>query len=126
MVLAGALVAIAAGPSARDKAHMESTRAYEGLTTYEIEMRNTSPFAAILGEVRTSSADLMYIKTERYIHAGVGYTPHLSAEEMARSGKAISAAPSAISNAPSNPTSIPPRCTWPTPAERKSSPGSAS
>ncbi|MCB2156772.1 hypothetical protein KQI84_17990 [bacterium] len=86
MILAGLLIAAAAGPSVRAKADADRKRAFEGLTTYEIEKRNTNPFAVIMGEMRTSAADLMYVKTERYIHSGVGYTPHLSTEEMARSG----------------------------------------
>ena len=50
--------------------------------------RNSSAFAALLGEFRTSFSDIMFIKTERYLHAGVAYMPHhgesaLSAEDLA-------------------------------------------
>ncbi len=50
--------------------------------------RNSSALAAMLGEFRTSMSDIMFIKTERYLHAGIGYLPHhdetvLSVAELA-------------------------------------------
>ena len=36
-------------------------------------MRNASAFAQILGEVRATAADLMFMKTGHYLHAGIGY-----------------------------------------------------
>jgi len=48
--------------------------------------RNSSAFATILGEVRTSMSDLMFIKTERYLHSGVAYQVHHDLEALA-SGK---------------------------------------
>lgn len=53
----------------------------------EIEARNSSSFAIILGEVRSNLSDLMFIKTERYLHNGVAYLPHIDMEEAARSGE---------------------------------------
>ncbi len=49
--------------------------------------RNSSALAAMLGEFRTSLSDIMFIKTERYLHGGVAYLPHMgdlamSAEEL--------------------------------------------
>ncbi len=38
--------------------------------------RNRSAVAVMLGEFRTSMSDIMFIKTERYLHGGVGYVPH--------------------------------------------------
>ncbi len=38
--------------------------------------RNSSAIAAMLGEFRTSMSDIMFIKTERYLHGGVAYRPH--------------------------------------------------
>ncbi len=38
--------------------------------------RNSSALATMLGEFRTSMSDIMFIKTERYLHGGVGYLPH--------------------------------------------------
>src|SRR5689334_9941521 len=47
-----------------------------------LEAVNSTPFAQILGEVRASAADLMWIKTEHYLHRGVIYAPHLDQDEM--------------------------------------------
>ena len=48
---------------------------------------NTSAFGLILGEMRASMADLMWVKTERYFHRGVAYTAHLDAVAMSRTGE---------------------------------------
>lgn len=50
--------------------------------------RNSSALAAMMGEFRTSISDIMFMKTERYLHGGVAYLPHhsesaLSAEDLA-------------------------------------------
>ncbi len=50
--------------------------------------RNSSAIAVMLGEFRTGMSDIMFLKTERYLHAGVGYRPHhdesvLSAGDLA-------------------------------------------
>ncbi|GEM_PF-746035 len=37
---------------------------------------NRSALARILGEFRTGTSDLLFLKTERYLHGGVGYVPH--------------------------------------------------
>ena len=37
------------------------------------ERRNRRALAALMGEFRTSASDLMFIKTERYLHGGVAY-----------------------------------------------------
>lgn len=49
--------------------------------------RNSSSIAMMIGEFRTSMSDIMFIKTERYLHGGIGYAPHhsesvLSAEDL--------------------------------------------
>lgn len=38
--------------------------------------RNSSALAMVLGEFRTGLSDMMFIKTEHYLHAGVYYVPH--------------------------------------------------
>lgn len=45
--------------------------------------RNTSAFAVMLGEFRTSLSDMLFIKTERYLDRGVGYEPHVDPRAMA-------------------------------------------
>jgi hypothetical protein len=52
------------------------------------EARNTSAFAIMLGEFRTSLSDLLFIKTERYLDRGVGYEPHVNTRAMASSESA--------------------------------------
>lgn len=41
-----------------------------------VRHRNSSALATILGEFRTSLSDMMFLKTERYLHGGVAYMPH--------------------------------------------------
>lgn len=48
----------------------------------ERQRRNSSAVATMLGEFRTSMSDLMFIKTERYLHGGVGYVPHMAESVM--------------------------------------------
>jgi hypothetical protein len=43
--------------------------------------RNTSAVARLFGEFRTSMSDIMFIKTERYMHSGVAYAEPLEKEE---------------------------------------------
>jgi hypothetical protein len=59
------------------------------LTDEQREQVNMSPFAVILGEIRTTTADLLWIKTERYLHRGVGFAPHINADELAHTGNAL-------------------------------------
>lgn len=49
-----------------------------------LERRNRNAFAQILGEVRATAADVMFVKTERYMHDGIGYAEHLKLGAMAR------------------------------------------
>ncbi|MCC5877762.1 MAG: hypothetical protein JJU11_16195 [Candidatus Sumerlaeia bacterium] len=41
--------------------------------------RNSSAIGRLLGEMRTSFSDIMFIKTERYHHMGIAYDAHLGA-----------------------------------------------
>jgi hypothetical protein len=50
------------------------------------EERNHSSIAIILGEFRANFSDLMFVKTERYLHSGIGYKPHLNTDAMAATG----------------------------------------
>lgn len=63
---------------------------YEGgysRDTAQLEERNSSAFAMLLGEFRTSMADMMFIKTERYLHSGVGYSAHINLDRTAQTGE---------------------------------------
>lgn len=87
MALAGAVCAAAALRPALLK-----NSAYQPAFALTDEVReevNTSAFATILGEARASMADLMWIKTERYLHRGVAYKPHLDADAMAHTGEVV-------------------------------------
>lgn len=64
--------------------------AYQGGRTQderELLLRNTSAIAAVLGEIRASMSDMMFIKTERYLHSGVAYTPHIDLARLASKGE---------------------------------------
>ncbi len=54
----------------------------------DLEARNENAFALILGEIRATAADLMFIKTERYLHGGVAYRPHIDTNRLATTGVA--------------------------------------
>ncbi|NUN94720.1 MAG: hypothetical protein HUU16_00980 [Candidatus Omnitrophica bacterium] len=43
--------------------------------------RNTSAVARLFGEFRTSMSDIMFLKTERYLHSGIAYQPHIQDEK---------------------------------------------
>ncbi len=45
--------------------------------------RNSSALARMLGEFRTSMGDILFLKTERYLHNGVAYSLHLNENELA-------------------------------------------
>jgi tetratricopeptide (TPR) repeat protein len=49
--------------------------------------RNQSAVANLFGEVRATISDVMFVKTERYLHSGIGYQPHLDYGEMERTGR---------------------------------------
>lgn len=83
--VAAALGAVAALHPALDKA-----RVYQpafAMTERVQEEVNSSSIALILGEARASTADLMWIKTERYLHRGVAYKPHIDADAVAHTGE---------------------------------------
>jgi hypothetical protein len=42
-----------------------------------VEARNTNAFARMLGEVRIGAADFLFVKTELYLHGGIGYHAHV-------------------------------------------------
>lgn len=44
--------------------------------------RNTSAIGRLFGEFRTSMSDIMFLKTERYLHSGVGYQPHITEKDL--------------------------------------------
>ncbi|MGF1571985.1 MAG: hypothetical protein ACFCU1_02835 [Sumerlaeia bacterium] len=51
--------------------------------------RNSSSVARLFGELRSSMSDIVFLKTERYLHGGIGYTAHM---EVAKSVQAESEA----------------------------------
>ncbi len=54
-----------------------------------LKRRNNSAIGAILGEIRASMADMMFVKTEIYLHNGVAYMPHLDMEAMSERGEIV-------------------------------------
>ncbi len=57
------------------------------VTEEELENRNKSSVAVLLGECRASMSDIMFVKTERYLHSGIGYEKHLDYNKMAETGE---------------------------------------
>lgn len=63
---------------------------YEGGRDRDVRARaerNSSALALLLGEFRASMSDIMFIKTERYLHSGVGYTPHMDNQLLSLEGE---------------------------------------
>jgi len=48
--------------------------------------RNTSAVGRLFGEFRTSMSDVMFLKTERYLHNGVVYEAHIQDQEFSKPG----------------------------------------
>ena len=55
--------------------HVQRTRTLYRPSSSEavLQARNESAFGQILGEVRATTSDLLFVKANRYLHAGVGY-----------------------------------------------------
>lgn len=45
------------------------------------DLRNSGAIARMLGEFRTSMSDIMFLKTERYLHSGIGFASHASVKD---------------------------------------------
>ena len=48
--------------------------------------RNSSAIAMLIGEFRTSLSDILFVKTERYLHSGVAYAPHMDEQLLSIDG----------------------------------------
>lgn len=48
--------------------------------------RNSSAIATVIGEFRTSLSDILFVKTERYLHSGVAYVPHMDEKLLSIGG----------------------------------------
>lgn len=51
-----------------------------GYSSEAQSVRNTSAVGRLFGEFRTSMSDIMFLKTERYLHSGIAYQPHVQSE----------------------------------------------
>ena len=56
------------------------------------ELRNRSAIAIILGEIRSSMSDIMFIKTELYLHSGVAYRLNLDYDALSSKGEVMNKA----------------------------------
>lgn len=62
---------------------------YEGGRSRDVAAgaeRNTSALAMVLGQFRAALSDLIFMKTELYLHSGVAYEPHLEGATLATVG----------------------------------------
>ena len=46
------------------------------------QKRNSSAVSQLLGEFRTNISDVLFIKTERYLHGGIAYETHMSDSDL--------------------------------------------
>jgi tetratricopeptide (TPR) repeat protein len=105
VALLGILIVVGA-PSVRNRTAAEKA-AMNQTTIGDLEARNRNAFALILGEIRATAADLMFIKTERYLHSGIAYKPHININKMATTG-VVSAHPNSPRRQP-NESEAPPQ-----------------
>lgn len=69
---------------------------YEGGRSRDVQqraLRNSGSIARMLGEFRTSMSDIMFLKTERYLHSGIGYASHavVKDDSVSNAAKSLSA-----------------------------------
>jgi tetratricopeptide (TPR) repeat protein len=81
------------GGRVRSIAHEHRRESGATLTDYELRLRNQNTFARILGEFRTGVADMMFMKTEVYVHGGMAWVPHLDSATMMREGETVEQEP---------------------------------
>jgi hypothetical protein len=72
------------GPALRAASQYERSLYGVGGSEAALSNRNASAFAQILGEIRTTTADLLFMKTNRYLHAGIGYAPKKNEDLMGK------------------------------------------
>jgi len=87
------LMIVIVAPSIRHRTAAEKAAISQTMPG-DLEARNKNAFALILGEIRATAADLMFIKTERYIHGGIAYRPHLNMNRIATTGEVTAVTPS--------------------------------
>jgi tetratricopeptide (TPR) repeat protein len=76
LTVAAILVANVLGGAPLRQAVLHARSIYQpGQSESVLSARNESAFGQILGEVRATMSDLMFIKADRYLHAGAGYAP---------------------------------------------------
>ncbi len=80
------ILIVVAAPSIR-RWTLDAKAAAAQTSSANLEARNLNAFALILGEMRATAADLMFIKTERYFHSGIAYKPHMDLDKMATTGE---------------------------------------
>lgn len=68
----------AGGPRLREAVENLAAHRAGSIGEQDLRQRNESAFAQILGEARASMGDILFVKTNRYLHAGIGYAPRLN------------------------------------------------
>lgn len=87
LLAAAVLAAFAVSPIFTQKLQ---PNAYEGGRSRDIGdrmVRNSSAIARLLGDLRTNMSDMVFIKTERYLHSGIAYDPHMEGELLSLTGE---------------------------------------
>lgn len=79
LLAAAALALLAAPPVAGVGRRLKAESAALADVPGSIEVRNSNAFARILGELRIGAADFLFVKTELYLHGGIGYAEHAHA-----------------------------------------------
>jgi tetratricopeptide (TPR) repeat protein len=81
-VLGCFLALVGSTPGLRHTTATARAHYHTGLTDEDLRTRNQSAFAMMLGEVRATTSDLMFLKMTRYAHAGIGYAPRLRLDAL--------------------------------------------
>ncbi len=77
-----AALSLAVSPSLRHWTQVVKAESMSGETEGDIQRRNQGAFARALGELRATASDIMFVKMNVYLHAGVAYDTSVQVSAM--------------------------------------------
>ncbi|MCC6546866.1 hypothetical protein IT570_06825 [Candidatus Sumerlaeota bacterium] len=84
LMMSGALMI--ASPALVSRLHPQRYDSGGGNEIARAAIQNRGAIGFIFGQVRTSVSDMMFMKTELYLHSGVRYEPHIDVEALESGG----------------------------------------
>ena len=84
LIVSGLLMA--ASPALLARLHPQRYEGGPGNEMARMALQNRGAIGFIMGQMRTSISDMMFMKTEIYLHAGVRYEPHIDVGALESGG----------------------------------------